>query len=181
MVGTTMKIPVVDPVSIIKSAVAALAVAYAGIVPCHSAEKPNVLIVLADDLGYSDLSCYGGEIAIPNLDKIAAAGVRFSKCYNSARCCPTRASLMTGLHPHEAGIGSFTQPKPSPGLGPAYTGHLLDNNITIAELLKSAGYTTWMTGKWHMGTPGPIERGFDQYYGYRNFNSYAEDQWSPAG
>ena len=181
MVGTTMKIPVVDPVSIIKSAVAALAVAYAGIVPCHSAEKPNVLIVLADDLGYSDLSCYGGEIATPNLDKIAAAGVRFSKCYKSARCCPTRASLMTGLHPHEAGIGSFTQPKPSPGLGPAYTGHLLDNNITIAELLKSAGYTTWMTGKWHMGTPGPIERGFDQYYGYRNFNSYAEDQWSPAG
>ena len=146
----------------------------------HAAERPNVLIILADDLGYSDLSCYGSEIPTPNIDKIAAAGVKFAKCYNSARCCPTRASLMTGLYPHETGIGAFTSAKPAPGKGPAYTGHLLDTNITIAELLKNQGYSTWMVGKWHMEKPGPIVRGFENYYGYRNFAAHSENQWEES-
>lgn len=147
---------------------------------CGAAGRPNVLIILADDLGYSDLGCYGGEIPTPNLDRIAKAGARFEKVYTSARCCPTRASLMTGLHPHEAGIGDFVSAKPSPGRGPAYTGHLLDDNVTIPELLKGSGYGTWMVGKWHMGVPGPILRGFDAYYGYKNLQAHSNDQWDPA-
>ncbi|MFM7398092.1 MAG: arylsulfatase [Verrucomicrobiota bacterium] len=147
---------------------------------CAAAGRPNVLIILADDLGYSDLGCYGGEIPTPNLDRLAKAGARFDKVYTSARCCPTRASLMTGLHPHEAGIGDFVSAKPSPGRGPAYTGHLLDDNVTIPELLKGSGYGTWMVGKWHMGVPGPILRGFDAYYGYKNLQAHSNDQWDPA-
>ncbi|MBM3826757.1 MAG: arylsulfatase [Verrucomicrobia bacterium] len=147
---------------------------------CGAAGRPNVLIILADDLGYSDLGCYGGEIPTPNLDRLAKAGARFEKVYTSARCCPTRASLMTGLHPHEAGIGDFVSAKPSPGRGPAYTGHLLDDNVTIPELLKGSGYGTWMVGKWHMGVPGPILRGFDAYYGYKNLQAHSNDQWDPA-
>ena len=147
---------------------------------CGAAGRPNVLIILADDLGYSDLGCYGGEIPTPNLDRIAKAGARFEKVYTSARCCPTRASLMTGLHPHEAGIGDFVTAKPAPGRGPAYTGHLLDDNVTIPELLKGSGYGTWMVGKWHMGVPGPIQRGFDGYYGYKNLQAHSNDQWDPT-
>ncbi len=142
--------------------------------------RPNVLLILADDLGYSDLGCYGGEIPTPHLDRLAKSGVRFEKCTNSARCCPTRASLITGLHPHEAGIGDFVTAKPSPKRGPAYTGHLLDNNITIPELLKQSGYSTWMVGKWHMGSPGPIQRGFDAYYGFKNLQAHSNDQWDPT-
>jgi arylsulfatase len=142
--------------------------------------RPNVLVILADDLGYSDLGCYGGEIPTPNLDRLAKAGARFEKVYTSARCCPTRASLITGLHPHEAGIGDFVSAKPSPGRGPAYTGHLLDDNITLPELLKQSGYSTWMVGKWHMGSPGPILRGFDAYYGYKSPDAHSNDQWDSA-
>ncbi len=145
-----------------------------------AAGRPNVLVILADDLGYSDLGAYGGEIPTPNLDRLAKAGARFEKCYNSARCCPTRASLITGLYPHEAGIGDFVTAKPAPKRGPAYAGHLLDDNITIPELLKQSGYSTWMVGKWHMGSPGPIQRGFDAYYGYKNLQAHSNDQWDPA-
>jgi arylsulfatase len=141
--------------------------------------RPNVLVILADDLGYSDLGSYGGEIPTPNLDRLARAGARFEKVYTSARCCPTRASLITGLHPHEAGIGDFVSAKPAPKRGPAYTGHLLDDNITIPELLKQSGYSTWMVGKWHMGSPGPIQRGFDAYYGYKSLQAHSNDQWNP--
>ena len=137
----------------------------AAVLAAAETRRPNILVILADDLGYSDLGCYGGEIPTPNLDRLARAGVRFEKVYTSARCCPTRASLITGLHPHEAGIGDFVSAKPAPKRGPAYTGHLLDDNITIPELLKQSGYSTWMVGKWHMGSPGPIQRGFDAYYG----------------
>ncbi len=139
--------------------------------------RPNVLIILADDLGYSDLSCYGSEIPTPNLDKVAANGTRFKSFYTSARCCPSRASLMTGLHPHQAGIGSFTFDSPRPNMGPAFTGHLLPNCVTLAEILGDAGYSTWMVGKWHIGIPGPIKRGFQNYYGFKNFLAHSEDQW----
>ena len=108
----------------------------AAVLAAAETRRPNILVILADDLGYSDLGCYGGEIPTPNLDRLARAGVRFEKVYTSARCCPTRASLITGLHPHEAGIGYFVSAKPAPKRGPAYTGHLLDDNITIPELLK---------------------------------------------
>lgn len=141
--------------------------------------RPNVLLILADDLGFSDPGCYGGEIETPHLDRLAKNGVRFSAFYNSARCCPSRASLMTGLHPHQAGIGSFANRRPRKGWGRAYTGHLLPICATLAEMLADDGYSTWMVGKWHMGTPGPIARGFQNYYGYRNFLAHSENQWNP--
>ena len=104
-----------------------------------AAERPNVLLILADDLGYSDLGCYGGEVETPHLDRLAKGGVRFSAFYNSARCCPSRASLITGLHPHQAGIGSFATRRPRKNGGPAYTGHLLPSSVTLAEALGDAG------------------------------------------
>lgn len=139
--------------------------------------RPNVLLILCDDLGFSDLGCYGGEIPTPNIDRLAAAGVRMTQFYNSARCCPSRASLTTGLHPHQAGIGSFSTRKPDSRRGPAYLGRLNDRCVTLAEVLKTAGYQTYMVGKWHMELPGPIEHGFDEFYGYTL--GYAQDQWSP--
>ncbi len=137
--------------------------------------KPNVLLILADDLGFSDLGCYGGEIPTPHLDRLAANGLRFSSFYTSARCCPSRASLMTGLHPHQAGIAEMTGHQPN--RGPAYLGRLNEQCVTLAEMLKPAGYSTWMVGKWHMGAPGPIGRGFDEYYGYKNLTAHSNDQW----
>ncbi len=163
-----------------KSWASAILLLSATLLAAAESRRPNVLVILADDLGYSDLGCYGGEIPTPNIDRLAKLGVRFEKCTNSARCCPTRASLITGLHPHEAGIGDFVTAKPSPKRGPAYTGHLLDNNITIPELLKQSGYSTWMVGKWHMGSPGPIQRGFDAYYGFKNLQAHSNDQWDSA-
>ncbi len=132
--------------------------------------RPNVIIVLVDDMGYSDIGCYGGEIDTPNLDKLAEGGLRFTQFYNSGRCCPTRASLMTGLHPHQVGIGHMTEPPERPvGVTGAYQGFLNDDCVTIAQVLKSAGYHTLMTGKWHLGyhsqTTWPCQRGFDRYYG----------------
>ncbi len=144
------------------------------------AGPPNVLLILADDLGFSDLGCYGGEIPTPNIDKLAAGGLRYTTCYNSARCCPSRAALVTGLYPHQAGIGSFATAKPAKGKGPAYTGHLLPNAATIAQVLGDNGYSTWMVGKWHMGYPGPIEHGFQNYYGFKNMLAHSEGQWDPS-
>ena len=141
--------------------------------------RPNILLILADDLGYSDLGCYGGEIPTPNLDRLAASGIRYTAFYNSARCCPSRASLLTGLHPHQAGIASMVTPQPDTPKGPAYTGHLLPTCATLAEMLGEAGYSTWMVGKWHLGNPGPVERGFQNYYGFRRFGSHSESQWDP--
>lgn len=148
--------------------------------PVSAQKRPNVLLILADDLGFSDLSCYGGEIPTPNLDRLATGGARFSSFYTSARCCPSRASLITGLHPHQAGIGSFTQTKQPPGKGLAYKGALLPTCATLAEMLGDAGYSTWMVGKWHMAEPGPIHRGFQHYYGYKDFLAHSEDQWDPS-
>ena len=134
-------------------------------------ERPNILLIMVDDMGYADLGCYGGEIDTPNIDRLAAGGVRFSQFTNGARCCPTRASLMTGLHPHQTGIGHMTNPptKKRPSQPEAYQGYLNRRCATIGELLRPAGYTTLMTGKWHLGfyeeDRWPRQRGFDRFYG----------------
>jgi arylsulfatase len=145
--------------------------------PCIAADKPaspNILLILADDLGWSDMGCYGGEIKTPNLDALAMDGVRFSQAYNSSRCCPTRASLLTGLYPHQAGIGRFV------GRGndkPGYRGRLNENTVTLAEALRKAGYGTYMVGKWHVNEPGPTKRGFDEFYGF--VHGHGLDSWEP--
>ncbi|MDG1872635.1 MAG: sulfatase-like hydrolase/transferase, partial [Mariniblastus sp.] len=117
-----------------------------------NAQKPNIVIILVDDMGFSDIGCYGSEIETPHIDALASGGLRFTQFYNSGRCCPTRASLMTGRHPHQVGIGHMTAPpgKPLELPGP-YQGFLNDNCVTLAQVLKSAGYHTLMTGKWHLG------------------------------
>jgi arylsulfatase A-like enzyme len=136
--------------------------------------KPNIIVIMVDDMGYSDIGCYGGEIHTSNLDKLAQEGIRFSQFYNYARCCPTRASLLTGLYPHQTGIGYMTSENRSTLAtnqriaSPKYQGYLNNNCVTIAEALQSAGYQTFMTGKWHVGTyrPNwPMDRGFDKYFG----------------
>ncbi|HOV61445.1 MAG TPA: arylsulfatase [Candidatus Hydrogenedentes bacterium] len=130
--------------------------------------RPNFLIILADDMGFSDLGCYGSEIHTPNLDRLAAEGIRFTQAYSAARCCPSRAALLTGLNPHQAGMGDMVsrvgQHKPP---GP-YQGYLNDRCVTLAEVLRPAGYRTYMSGKWHVGEAPehwPRRRGFDRYYG----------------
>lgn len=125
---------------------------------------------MGDDMGYSDIGCYGGEIRTPNLDTLAANGLRFTQFYNTARCCPTRASLLTGLYPQQAGVGHMVYDRGTP----AFRGDLSNNAVTIAEALKGAGYTTYMSGKWHV-TPyiienpdkhnWPRQRGFDKFFG----------------
>lgn len=135
-----------------------------------AADRPNIIIVLVDDLGFSDIGCYGGEIDTPNIDKLATGGLRFTQFYNAGRCCPTRASLLTGRHPHQVGIGHMTEPPGQPlGITGPYQGFLNDDCVTIAQVLKSAGYHTLMTGKWHVGVESkhnwPLQRGFDRYYG----------------
>ncbi|WP_309707091.1 arylsulfatase [Armatimonas sp.] len=135
--------------------------------------QPNIIVILSDDMGFSDLGCYGGEIATPNLDGLAKNGVRFTQFYNMARCCLTRASLLTGLYPHQAGVGHMTDDKGLPG----YSGTLNQECVTMAEVLKSAGYRTYMAGKWHVtrhvGPNGdksnwPLQRGFEKFYGTIN-------------
>jgi arylsulfatase len=141
-------------------------------------EKPNIVLILVDDMGYSDIGCFGGEIATSNIDRMASEGIQFTQMYNCARCCPSRASLLTGLYPHQAGIGHMTT-----DLGnPAYQGYLNDQCVTIAEVLGAAGYHTLMSGKWHIGgkydvqsprswdpaKPGhpiPLNRGFEHFFG----------------
>ena len=129
------------------------------------ASKPNILIILADDMGFSDIGCYGSEIKTPNIDNLSKNGLRFTQFYNSARCCPTRASLLTGLYPHQAGMGYMSDSN----LSPNYQGFINDNCVTIAQVLKESGYFTAATGKWHIGdkdsTVWPLQRGFDRFYG----------------
>ena len=153
----------------------------------EQSERPNIVIIMADDLGYSDLGCYGGEIETPNLDRLANNGVRLNSFYNTSRCCPTRASMLTGLYPHQAGLGRMTMDAGLPG----YRGSLQENTVTIAEVLKGEGYQTGMVGKWHVSETVdrggeeqlkwlahqetgrafsdldsyPTARGFDKYYG----------------
>ena len=140
--------------------------------------RPNIILILADDMGFSDLGCTGSEISTPHLDTLAKDGALLSSMYNCARCCPTRGSLLTGRYPHDAGIGHM-----GTDLGlPAYKGYLRDDCPTIAEHLKTSGYHTFMAGKWHVGgeftphdynnwrpgspkNPTPRQRGFDRFYG----------------
>jgi arylsulfatase len=148
--------------------------------PESEVPRPNIVVILADDMGFSDIGGYGSEIRTPHLDALAARGVRFSQFYNGARCCPTRAALLTGLHPHEAGVGQMVG-----DLGcREYQGYLRDDGVTLAETLRGAGYRTLMAGKWHVGGeypvhkpemwaalagrpghPTPRQRGFDRFYG----------------
>jgi arylsulfatase len=123
--------------------------------------RPNILLIVADDLGYSDLGCFGGEIETPNLDALASRGVRFAQFYSTARCCPSRASILTGQYPHRVGIGHMVTDLGHPG----YRGRLSENAATIAEVLQASGYRTFMSGKWHLGTNDPTRHGFEQFYG----------------
>jgi arylsulfatase len=133
------------------------------------AARPNIVIVLSDDMGFSDIGCYGSEIPTPNLDQLAGGGLRFTQFYNTARCCPTRASLLTGLYPHQAAIGHMVEAHPDLD---GYAGDLSRRAVTIAEALKPAGYASYAVGKWHV-TPyrpdfqhnWPLQRGFERYYG----------------
>lgn len=140
-----------------------------------AAPRPNIIVIMSDDVGYSDIGCYGGEIRTPHLDALAQGGVRFTRFYNTARCCPTRAALLTGLYSHQAGIGHMVDDRSSTSSA-AYTGELSDKAVTLAETLKSAGYATYMAGKWHVTKitkprihtdkhNWPRQRGFDRFYG----------------
>jgi len=140
---------------------------------CSTTEKgPNIILIMSDDVGYSDIGCYGSEIRTPNLDRMAEKGLRYTQFYNTARCCPTRASLLTGLHPHQTGVGHMMNQRGNEH----YQGDLNKHCLTIAQVLKTAGYRTYMSGKWHV-TPlrpdrknpskhnWPQQRGFDRFFG----------------
>ena len=147
------------------------------------AQRPNIVLILSDDMGYSDIGCYGSEIETPVLDGLAKNGLRFTQFYNTGRCCPTRASLLTGLYPHQAGIGHMVADRGAEG----YRGELNDSCATIAEVLQPEGYSTYCVGKWHVtgstfpkADSGkfnwPLQRGFDRYYGIING---ASSLWDP--
>ncbi len=136
----------------------------------QTSSQPNILLILADDLGYSDIGCYGGDIETPNLDRLAENGLKFTRFYNTARCCPSRASLMTGLHPHQTGMGSTQGVQ----IGrPGYIGELNEQCVTIGEVLRPAGYASYVVGKWHLThaqdgqnkSDWPLQRGFDRFFG----------------
>ena len=145
---------------------------FAGAGGTGTAKRPNIVIIFADDLGYSDIGCFGGEIETPNLDRLAGSGVRLSQFYNAGRCCPARASLLTGLYPHQAGMGFMVYSN----YGDGYQGYLNDRCVTLGEVLGSAGYQTMMVGKWHTGhvpESRPEVRGFDHFTGiYPHIDSY---------
>ncbi len=167
-----------NPAAVIGLAVAVTATALTalGCGDTDSTRRPDIVLIMADDMGFSDLGSYGGEIDTPNLDRLASNGLRFSHFYNTARCCPTRASLLTGLYAHQAGVGHMMGDDGLPG----YRGDLAANAITIAEALGAAGYGTYMSGKWHVTRHvghwsgndeltsthnWPRQRGFDRFYG----------------
>src|SRR4051794_2801938 len=137
------------------------------------AGAPNVVVVMVDDLGYADIGCYGSEIATPNLDRLAADGIRMTNFHVTPMCSPTRAALLTGLDPHDAGVGTVVH---SDAGFPGYAMELTHNAMTVGELLQTNGYTTLMVGKWHLTKDSeqnaagdksswPVQRGFDRYYG----------------
>ncbi len=137
--------------------------------------RPNIVLIMADDLGYSDLGCYGGEIPTPNIDRLAESGMRFTRFYNGGRCVPTRAALLTGLYAHQAGAGGGVAPDDE---RPGYMGRLNESCATFAEILREGGYQTFISGKWHvthynyhnpeptLHPPSwPLQRGFDRFFG----------------
>lgn len=137
----------------------------------RDAARPNVIVILADDMGYSDIGCYGGEIDTPNLDSLAGNGLQLTQFYNTARCSPSRASLLTGLHPHQTGVGILTRDD----LPAGYPGTINERCVTIAEVLQRSGYGTYMCGKWHVSghveelhSSWPRQRGFDRFFGTLN-------------
>ena len=168
---------------ILAAAGCCLFLAECGATDAPPARRPNIVLILADDMGFSDLGCYGSEIHTPHIDHLAAQGVRFTQFYNTGRCCPTRASLLTGLYAHQAGMGHMIEDRGSP----AYRGEINDRCVTLAEALKPAGYRVDMVGKWHLvhmrltgkkqvnhrntdafwfnKTNWPMQRGFESYYG----------------
>jgi len=121
------------------------------VLPCdaQSGKRPNIIVILVDDMGWSDIASYSGEIPTSNLDALAKHGVRFTQFYNTARCSPTRASLLTGHYPHQAGMGHLDNLIRQDSVG--FQGKISDHSVTIAEVLKASGYFTAMTGKWHLG------------------------------
>ncbi|MDP7289733.1 MAG: sulfatase-like hydrolase/transferase, partial [Phycisphaerae bacterium] len=134
--------------------------------------RPNIILIMSDDMGISDIGCYGSEIDTPVLNKLASDGLRFTQFYNTARCCPTRACLLSGLYPHQAGVGHMMGDRGVDG----YRGEISKNCMTIAEVMKTAGYSTYMAGKWHITKAinpkneedkhnWPRQRGFDRFYG----------------
>lgn len=155
-----------------------------------STTSPNIVLIMVDDMGWSNIGPYGGMVETPTLDRLARDGVRFDQFYNAARCCPTRASLMTGLHPHQVGVGHMILPnrriadgdpdhprsafalttKDRTEIPYAYQGWLDVSIPTLPEMLKAAGYGTYMTGKWHLANEKPetwpLQRGFDRFYGH---------------
>jgi arylsulfatase A-like enzyme len=145
-----------------------------------AADRPNIIIVMVDDMGFSDIGPYGSEIPTPHLAALADGGVRFSQFYNTGRCCPTRASLLTGLYSHQAGIGWMTADQGAPG----YRGRLNDQCVTIAEVLGNAGYFTAMTGKWHVGfnhDVTPWGRGFHRSLNLPAGGLHFSNQTGPKG
>lgn len=135
-------------------------------------KRPNVLLILADDLGYSDLGCFGGEIETPNLNRLANGGVRFTQLYNNARCCPSRAAIMTGQHPHKVGMGNMVGGQARAEF-PGFTGRVSESAKFLPAVMREAGYTSLMAGKWHLGQPGPVQRGFEEFYGMvHGFDSF---------
>ncbi len=146
----------------------------------QAADRPNIIVIMVDDMGFSDIGPYGSEIPTPHLDQLAAGGLKFSQFYNTGRCCPTRASLLTGLYSHQAGIGWMTTDQGQPG----YAGRLNDQCVTIAEVLGAAGYFTAMTGKWHVGfnhDVTPWGRGFDRSLNLPAGGLHFSNQTGPKG
>ena len=140
----------------------------------QSLKKPNVIVILTDDMGYSDIGCFGSEIRTPNIDRLAANGLAFTKFYNTSRCSPSRASLLTGLYPHQAGMGHLSTENYKEA---GYTDDLSKNAVTMAEVFQQAGYATYMAGKWHIAkniskqgdqSNWPCQRGFQRFFGTLN-------------
>ena len=148
--------------------------------PVKGLERPNVIVILVDDMGFSDIGSYGSEIPTPHLDAMAKRGIKFSQFYNTGRCCPTRATLLTGLYSHQTGVGWMTDDQGSPG----YRGHLNQECVTLAEVLSGAGYFTFMTGKWHVGFNHgvtPWGRGFHRSLNLPAGGLHFSNQTGPKG
>ncbi len=154
----------------------------------QTSSRPNIVIILADDMGFSDIGCYGGEIPTPHLDALARGGLRFTQFYNTARCSPTRAALLTGLNPHQAGMGTLAEDPGKQAPANAAIGYrevLGRDAVTLAEVLRPAGYRSYLAGKWHLGYHGqekwPLARGFDRFYGLVSGASSFHAPTAPRG